>query len=195
MDVVELRKVKRPVGVGTWQAYVLGQDVYGTWLYTPPGSLYRGQDDEGVGVCDVGQDDTGAGRPVVQLIAPGAWWTPTWYPDTEARVVTVDVCTPPELTDQTWTYIDLELDPWVSNTGAVTTDDWDEFQIACTAGRIDTHEASQAITAVTTLEDLLRGGVEPFGVAGRERLTAAMRLPLPPLLVDDVLSARDAPLA
>ncbi len=182
VEIVAIRKLKRPFGFGAWSAYVLGVDEYGTWLYTPPGSLYCGYDGERTGVCDVAQDSTGAGRPVVQLIAPGAWWIATWYPGTEARVVTVDICTPPVLAGQKWTYVDLELDPWLSLHGEVATDDWDGFRDACTVGQISQDEAVQAIAATAAVEDLLRRGVEPFAHEGAKRLATAQDLALTPLL-------------
>lgn len=163
---------------------MLGVDEYGTWLHTPPGSLYCGHVGERMDVCDVAQDSAGAGRPIVQLIAPGAWWIATWYPVTEARVVTVDICTPAVLAGRTWTYVDLELDPWRSVDGAVTTDDWDEFRDACDLGQIGQEEAVQAIAATAAVEDLLRLGVEPFGREGAVRLTTAQEMALPPLLSD-----------
>jgi len=184
VDIVAIRKLKRPFGFGAWSAYVLGVDEYGTWLYTPPGSLYCGHDGERMGVCDVAQDSTGAGRPIVQLVAPGARWIATWYPVTEARVVTVDICTPPVLAGQTWTYVDLELDPWLSLDGAVTTDDWDEFRDACAGGQISQDEAVQAIAATAAVEDLLRRGIKPFGHGGAKRLATAQELALPPLLLE-----------
>jgi hypothetical protein len=185
VDVVAVRKLKRPVGSGIWSAYVLGVDEYGTWLHTPPGSLYRGHDGERTEVCAVAQDSAGAGRPIVQLIPPGAWWIATWYAVTEERVVTVDICTPAVLAGRTWTYVDLELDLWRSiDDGVVATDDWDEFRDACEVGQIRQDEAAQAIAAVATVEDLLRLGVEPFGREGAMKLTTTQEMALPPLLVE-----------
>lgn len=135
VDIVAIRKLKRPVGFGVWSAYVLGVDEYGTWLHTPPGSSYCGHDGERTDVCALAQDSSGAGRPVVQLIAPGAWWIATWYPVSEGFVVTVDICTPAVLAARTWTYVDLELDPWRSVDGGVPTDDWDEFRAPARSAR------------------------------------------------------------
>lgn len=184
VDVVAVRKLKRPVGLGAWGAYALGVDEYGVWLHTPPGSLYRGSDGERSDVCDVAGDSTGAGRPIVQLIPPCGWWIATWYPPTEQRVVTVDICTPAQLVGRTWTYTDLELDPWRGVDGSVTTDDWDEFRAACTAEHISRGEATEAVATTATVEDLLRRGVEPFGREGMTRLNAAQAMALPPLVTD-----------
>jgi hypothetical protein len=181
VDVVTVRKLKRPIGSGVWGAYSLGTDRFGAWLHTPTGSLYRGEDGHRAGVCVVAQGNNGAGQPIVQLIAPGAWWIATWYPTGAAHDVTVDICTPAQFTERTWTYADLELDPWRSADGAVSTDDWDEFHAACAAGRISPTEASEAKTATTAIEARLKQRDEPFGHAGATKLTAALALELPPL--------------
>jgi hypothetical protein len=182
VDVVTLTKLKRPIGSGVWGAYSLGTDQFGAWLHTPTGSLYRGDDGYRTGVCAVAQGNNGAGQPIVQLIAPGEWWIATWYPTAAAHDVTVDICTPAQFTDQTWTYTDLELDPWRSRDGTVSTDDWDEFHAACAAGRISPTEASEAKTATTAIEARLKQRDEPFGRVGATKLTAALALELAPLL-------------
>src|SRR4051794_36067886 len=94
VDVVTVQKLKRPSGCGMWRSYVLGSDEFGTWLHTPAGSFYRGEDGGHVGYCEVAQDGQGVGRPIVQLIQPGAWWIATWYRPTADRSVTIDICTP-----------------------------------------------------------------------------------------------------
>lgn len=68
-----MKKVKRPAGSGMWSSYVLGTDDFGTWLHTPAGSVYRGEDGRQAGVCEVAQDDRGVGRPIVQLIPLNAY--------------------------------------------------------------------------------------------------------------------------
>ena len=130
VQMVFVQKLKRPSGSGIWGAYVLADDEFGIWLHTPAGSRYEGQDGEHVDVCEVAQDTNGAGRSIVQLIAPDAWWIATWYPPGTGLEVSVDICTPAALMDQTFTYTDLELDPWRDADGEVATDDWDEFQAA-----------------------------------------------------------------
>lgn len=179
MDVVFVKKLKRPVGSGVWGAYVLATDEFGTWLHTPAGSLYRGEDGHQTRVCEVAQDRSGVGRSIVQLIPPDAWWIATWYPPPADRDVTVDICTPAVFVDRTWTYSDMELDPWRDRDGKVTTDDWDEFQAACAMGWITEPEAAESMAATETIERLLRQRVEPFGRVGMDRLTVATQLVLP----------------
>jgi hypothetical protein len=181
VDVVSVKKVKRPAGAGIWRAYVLGTDQFGTWLHTPAGSVYLGDDGKDTGVCEVAQDDDGVGRPIVQLITPGAWWIATWYPPSADRDVTVDICTPPASVGSTCTYTDLELDPWRSRDGQVGTDDWDEFHAAHTAGWIDQHELVAAQAAAEMIEGLLQERTEPYGRTGHDLLKAATDLGLPHL--------------
>ena len=179
MDVVCVEKLKRPVGSGVWGAYVLAADEFGTWLHTPAGSLYRGENGQEAGVCEVAQDSNGVGRSIVQLIPPDAWWIATWYPAIADHDVTVDICTPAVFVDRTWTYGDMELDLWRDRYGKVTTDDWDEFQAARDAGWITQPEAAESMAATETIERLLRQRVEPFGRVGIDRLTVATQLALP----------------
>jgi hypothetical protein len=47
----------------------------------------------------------------------------------------------------------LELDAWRNRDGVVATDDWDEFQAACTADQISSHEAIQATAATVEIEE------------------------------------------
>jgi hypothetical protein len=181
VESVTVRKLKRPVGSGAWGAYVLGADEYGTWLHTPAGSRYRGNDGEQTLVCEVAQDSHGVGRPIVALIPTSGWWIATWYPASSARSVTVDVCTPPVITDRVWTYTDLELDPWRDVDGLVEVDDWAEFRDSCTSGQIRPDEAAAATLAVRQVEEALRQSDEPFGHVGPTRLERALALRLPPV--------------
>lgn len=157
----------------------MATDEFGTWLYTPAGSRYRGEDGQHTGVCEVAQDSDGIGRPIVQLIPPRAWWIATWYPPDADRDVTVDICTPAVLVERTWTYTDMELDPWRGRDGTVTTDDWREFQAARAAGWINESEAAESIAATKTIERLLRLRIEPFDRKGIAKLTCAIQLAQP----------------
>jgi hypothetical protein len=110
-DVVFIRKRKRPSGSALWPAYRAGQDRFGTWLFTPQGSRYRGEKDGAVGYCNVGSP-VGPGIAVMHLVPRTGWWIATFWDEDEPRwSVTVDICTPPRLSDGALTYIDLELDP------------------------------------------------------------------------------------
>ena len=179
MDSVSVMKLKRPVGSGLWGAYVLGSDDFGTWLHTPAGSIYRGEDGHHTGVCEVAQDSHGVGRSIVQLIPPEDWWIATFYPPTADLDVTVDICTPAILDHGTWKYTDLELDPWRSRDGAVATGDWPDFRAAHDAGWITDDEAETCMVTAKTMEVLLRKRTEPFDQVGMARLAVATELCLP----------------
>lgn len=181
-EVTFIRKRKRPDGNGLWSAYLLGVDRYGTWLFTPQGSLYRGEKGEVVGYCNVGSP-TGAGVAVLHLVPVSGWWIATfWDLSFSTWSVTVDICTPPDLLDGVWTYVDLELDVLVNaGTGAIRIDDEDEFLDACELGFIPADEALAARSAADELTRLLAGSIEPFSSVGPQRLADAMTHGLPPL--------------
>lgn len=73
MEIISVRKVKRPIGWGRWQAYVLDADEYGTWTYTPAGSIFTSDDGSGVvSTCEVARDADGRGRHSVLLLPCGS---------------------------------------------------------------------------------------------------------------------------
>jgi hypothetical protein len=165
-----------------WSAYLLAEDDDGLWLHTPAGSLYRGEDGQIVGFCESAMDADGAGRSMVQLIPRSGWWIATWVGSNAELAIAVDICRPPTLCGSEWTYIDLELDPYLTRDGLVGTDDWDEFLDACASGLISRDEEEAARSATAQIEQWLTERVEPFGVTGFHWLDAAQCMALPPLV-------------
>src|SRR5688572_14299615 len=110
MKTTVIRKTKRPDGMGRWPAYVLAEDTFGTWLYSPLGCIYRGQRGETTGECEVGQGDRDRGHPVLHLVPKIGWWFAAWYRLDGAATIGIDICTPPACVDNEWRYTDLELD-------------------------------------------------------------------------------------
>ncbi|GAA2756314.1 DUF402 domain-containing protein [Actinopolymorpha rutila] len=188
LEKVFVRKCKRPVGSGVSGAYVLGRDADGLWLHTPAGSVFRGEDGHNVDFCEAGMGSDGLGRASVSLIPEAGWWIATWYGPHATFPIAVDICSPPTFHGSEWTYVDLELDPYVTRDGDVGTEDWDEFLDACKSGLIPPDEEAMARSATTQLDVWLKARTEPFGVKGFRMLETAQAMALPPLVdLDDVL--------
>jgi hypothetical protein len=77
-EKVIIRKVKRPEGMMRWPAYVAGNDDHGLWLFSPKGTICRGQSGSGMAEVEVGHGNREAGLPVMHLMPVSAWWTASW---------------------------------------------------------------------------------------------------------------------
>jgi predicted RNA-binding protein associated with RNAse of E/G family len=88
---------------------------------------------------------------------------------------------PPALVGPEWTCADLELDPYLTDTGAVRTGDWDEFLAALRVRLISHAEQVAARKATAEIEHLLRERAEPFGDVGHGRLESVLAMALQPL--------------
>ncbi len=171
-----VRKRKRPTGCGLWPTYQLETDEYGTWLFTPRHSLHLGHDGA---FCEVAQMSPGGpGEDALHLVPRDGWWFATWRP---RGLLVADVSTPPELIDNEWTYVDLELDPYLRRDGTIGTEDRDDLAEARRNGLINNTEHAAAVAASQTLEDQFRNATEPFGSQGWDRLSKAIALGLPSL--------------
>lgn len=181
-EVTYIQKLKRPDGSGLWPAYHTGTDQYGTWLFTPRGSRYRGEGGGTVGYCNVGSP-VGPGVAVMHLVPVTGWWIATFRDRDGGRwSVTVDICTPARLAASTWTYTDLELDIHVdARTGEVQVVDEDEFADACDRGHIAAGEALAARQGTDQVVRLIGDEREPFSHVGHRRLAEALALALPPV--------------
>jgi hypothetical protein len=177
-----IRKRKRPDGSGFWGAHLTGDDGFGSWLFTPRGSLYRGEAAGNVGYCSVGSPE-GPGIAVIHLAPRAGWWIATFWPAGEvAWAATFDICTPPELVDDVWEYVDLELDIWVDRaTREVHVQDEDEFDSAVRRGIIPTEEAAAARAEVENLCRLLSEPDVALLASGETRLSEALGLGLQPI--------------
>lgn len=178
VQTILVRKVKRPTGSGLWGAYHLTDDEYGTWLYVPLGSIYRGTDGRTSGVCQVGQGDRRPmGAACVHLAPRGHWWFASWG----LTRISIDISCPPALVAGECSYIDLEID-LTGDDRAVEIWDEDEFDEARRAGWISPVEAEFARAATAEVAELVRCGREPFGRLGWDRLAVAQKLRLRPLV-------------
>ena len=178
-EITVIRKIKRPEGILRWPAYMISSDRYGLWLYSPKGTICRGQSGTQVLENEVGRGNREEGLPVLHLIPKEAWWIAAWC----SLHLHFDICTPPTLIGGEWNYIDLELDPLVFPDGRVVIQDEDEFAAACETGLIPREEATGARTALEDVMRCLRSHTEPFGRVGWDKLKEAMSLPLAPIRV------------
>lgn len=176
---VIIRKIKRPEGIGRWPVYEISKDSHGLWLFSPQGTIYRGQAGADVGECEVGQGNRQEGMPVLHLIPNTAWWIAAWCPD----YISLDICTPPRFIDGEWCYTDLELDLTAYSDGRVEIEDEDEFVAACDAGLIPHEEEIQARIATEEMARCLQNRTEPFGHVGWDRLDEVQGLSLSPIRV------------
>lgn len=176
-----IRKIKKPKGFARWSAYEFDRDVFGLWLYTPPGSLFRAEVDGVTTECEVGQGARPSGLAVMHLIPLAGWWMAQWTAEGERAFISVEVCTPPANVGGEWQFVDLELDPYRGPDGHVAVEDEDEFAAACEAGLIASSEETAARAAATEVTGWLDKGVEPFGQVGWKKLRDAVDQGLVPL--------------
>jgi hypothetical protein len=163
-----VEKWKWPVGDGgpamRWQAEVLGQDGYGTWLYSPRGSRHTRRDGSVVVLpCDG-----------VQLLPRTGWWAAWWWDD--EHWVSLDISTPPQYDGATWRYADLEIDLVLLADGKVEVYDRDEFDAAVRTGAMPGDAAAEATAAAEAVRLAMSGRQEPFHETGWRWLASAQRL-------------------
>ena len=173
MERVVIGKDKRAgysIRVG---AYVLDTDEFGSWLWTPAGSIARySQGDEVL---------LNEWPNFLSLAQSDEWFWAGWWIREAGPTIGTDACTAPRLVDGTWHWVDLELDVVRDHTGKVWVEDEDEFDEGIAAGQISSDEerAARAITA--ELERRLRERVAPFDEQGWHRHDAALAMSLAPL--------------
>lgn len=181
VNSVGIRKCKRPSGALEWRAYVVDDDLAGAWLFTPEASTCLGADLSGnPRWCYVGRPDY-PGVAVLHLVPRHGWWFAHITRDADEIVVSVDICTPARFVDNTWEYVDLELD-LLGRGNDVQVVDEDEFADSRTRGLIGEEEAAQALEATSTVKSQLETQEPPFDRSLARKLAAAIALPLPPLL-------------
>lgn len=139
----------------------LGSDEHGTWLGARRGNPVRQPD----GRVEAQREDG------VWLIADEAWWLPAfWF--TEETDLTIDICTPPSLDANTWSFVDLELDVYRRADGTAGIVDEDEFEQLAASGLISPRETRVATEAAQSVLSLVQARAEPLGDAARPWLEA-----------------------
>ena len=179
METVSIRKVKRPDGNLLWQAYVVGEDSDGTWLFTPQGSMCRGEAKDQVVTCAVGRPEP-PGLAVLHLVPTGGWWFAQWALDGDARRIAMEICRPPQHVGPEWSFVDLELDLLKVNDDVEVLDE-DEFADAITAGLISEEERHHAVAAAEGLEHRLRSHDPLFDDLAWRHLAELSSQPFAPL--------------
>lgn len=178
VDLVTVEKRKRPVGVRSWRGYVVAEDEWGTWVASPAGSRFVGDDGRGtVGATQVAMFEHGRGHHSVVLLPHERWWVAHWIDDSDV-VVHVDIATPAVREHDVITYDDLELDPVLRRDGSVEVEDEDEFAEACETGVVTPLERDAAETALDDVRALLLQG--DLVALGRGHLSKSVALGLAP---------------
>ncbi|MBW3659358.1 MAG: DUF402 domain-containing protein, partial [Actinobacteria bacterium] len=135
------------------QMRLLGDDEHGIWLGMDEGAWFQKADETPVP----------SPTPMVQLVAPGAWWTLLYNGPRHRYPVYVDVIAP-----ATWKgdgrveMVDLDLDVVQLGDGSVALLDEDEFVEHRTALRYSEEWITGAERAAAEVAEMLRAGVEPF---------------------------------
>lgn len=159
---IRVRKNKWPCRpVSEWDAEVLGVDEFGTWLFCAKDETYRTPDGTEVVIPSDG----------VQLMPSTGWWAAWWW--RMNHWISVDVCLPPVLDRDGWSFTDLELDLVRREDGTVLLVDEDEFEQAVAEYDIPVTvvETSRATTA--ELRARLADDADPLLAKGWEWLDSA----------------------
>jgi predicted RNA-binding protein associated with RNAse of E/G family len=99
----------------------------------------------------------------VLLLAADRPWVAWWVGDPADQRLEIDVCLPPEVTEEGWRYVDLELDAVLhQRDGRVEIEDWDEYEAACCTAWMSSDDAKLARTTAERCADVLRHGAEPW---------------------------------
>ncbi len=175
METVAVRKIKRPDGTALWRGYVVANDEFGTWIFTPRNSTIESTKDGKT------ETKTWPENDVLALMPTDDWYMAVWWTGGE-HDITVDISKPPMFINKEWKWIDLETDLIRTVTGDVLVEDEDEFEEACEAGHISADERDAAIKMTESMESNLRHRIEPFGLVGRQHFDDAVARALPALV-------------
>jgi predicted RNA-binding protein associated with RNAse of E/G family len=135
----------------SWQVEPLGVDRHGTWLGARRGNPVRQPD---------GRTEPQA-HDAVWLVVEGAWWVAAfWF--TAYTDLTIDVCRPPVLDGDTWSFTDLELDLFRAADGRSGIVDQDEFAQLAASAVLSAGEIDAAELTARALLPLVERRSEPF---------------------------------
>lgn len=139
-----------------WPAVTLGTDSYGTWLGARAGTTRYLTDQRE----EVQADDA------VWLIDPQEWCLTTCS-FSQTLDLTVDICSPPVLRGQTWSFVKVGLSLLRRPDGTTESSDRAGFDRLVKAGLLNENEKLTALSTARRLLPQLGASVEPYGQAGR----------------------------
>jgi predicted RNA-binding protein associated with RNAse of E/G family len=135
----------------SWQVDPLGVDRHGSWLGARRGSPVRQPD---------GRTEPQVHDAVWLVVEGASWLTAFWF--TSDTDLTIDVCTPPVLDDDTWSFADLELDLFRAADGRAGIVDQDEFAVLAASGTLSVSEVEAAEATARALLPLVERRSAPF---------------------------------
>ena len=138
----------------SWPAQALGTDQHGTWLGSRRGAPVQQPD----GRIELQRYDA------VWLAVEDAWYVPAFWFTTDTDL-TIDVCTPPMFSGETWSFVDLELDLFRRPDGRAGIVDQDEWDLLAGSGLLSDDEIRAVGETARTLLPLVEDRMEPFGWA------------------------------
>ncbi|HKZ21531.1 MAG TPA: DUF402 domain-containing protein [Acidimicrobiia bacterium] len=145
----------------------LGEDAYGTWLFTPEGNVAQRGSEPPIKLA------TG----FVGLVPPNAWWVAEFYWNHPSYEVYVNISTPVDRDGDRLTSIDLDLDVIRRLDGAVEILDEDEFLTHSVRYEYPPALVGSARRAAERAREALLRGDEPFGRAMSKWLESAREHP------------------
>ena len=147
----------------------LGEDAYGTWLFTPEGNVAQRGSEPPITLA------TG----FVGLFPPNAWWVAEFYWNHPSYEVYVNITTPVDWDGDRLTSIDMDLDVIRRLDGTVEILDEDEFLLHSVQHEYPSGLIGSARRAAERAREALTRGDEPYGRAMGRWLDAARERPAP----------------
>ncbi len=140
----------------------LGEDEHGTWLWAPPGMVFRR-----------GEDAPRVARSLhVKLITRDSWWTAIWNSAGKVELY-VDIATPARWSDSKVTMVDLDLDVARYLDGRVEVLDEEEFAAHQVELGYPSHIVDRARTTTAAVFLDVQARRPPFDATGRSWLQRA----------------------
>lgn len=154
--VAEIWKVNKDDLAGatqTWDAYLLGHDQYGTWLYTPAGTPIRNEQGQHVGTL----------QAQAQLYPSTKPWIASWFQDGSFVAAATTVA---EVESCSIRFTDLGMQHRASGAVDPGQDETQEYDRALATGCVPSGPDAAIRADFTDLKQQIGERVEPFGEVG-----------------------------